>query len=152
MKVVAMRMIGCIMICLSGSFSQAQRSPVSWSFEAVGDNNNGVNFVAKATIEKGWYIYNLSNTAEGPIATQVKFDLEEGQVVIKNIDVKGNSDIFLDPIYHRMVSTLKGFVQISQKITDASKKGIVKGHIVYMACDKSKCLPPASISFDLLAK
>ena len=146
------RMFGFIFLTCSSVSCYAQMSPVAWSFEAQIDSSNVVKFVAKATIEKGWYIYNVGNTTEGPIDTQVKFDLQDGQVILKNIDIRAKSDVFLDPIYLKMVSTLRGFVQISQKITDANGKGIVKGNIIYMACDKSKCLPPASISFDLVVK
>lgn len=127
---------------------QAQKSPVSWKFNLISQATDKALFTATASISKGWNIYAVYMSDEGPIPTSFTFETiyngkAEGQITEVSPKIKGYDDLFgMDVIKFKEEAI---FTQLFTTQPDFH----LKGYVTYMCCDNERCLPPANIEFDL---
>jgi thiol:disulfide interchange protein DsbD len=128
-------------------------NPVKWNFDLKPLSNGEYLFIAKATIDDGWWVYSQHLESEdGPIATTVYFD--EGphfKLIGKNKESDNAMKIF-DKVFEMNVTKFKHTYSIEQKIkvTDTSKP--ITGAVNFMTCNDERCLPPTDIDFELKPK
>jgi hypothetical protein len=135
--------------CFASTFAQAPVSPVKWNFELKkGVNASEVDFVATATINKGWQIYSVYMADGGPIPTSFTFDEVTGGELQGDIKELSQKIKAMDPLFEMEVIKFKDKAEFIQPIKN-TKAVHVKGSVMYMCCDNEKCLPPTSVPFDL---
>ncbi len=127
-------------------------NPVKWSvtLTPAGDGNH--TFLAKATIDEGWWVYSqyLENE-DGPIATTVNFDAGNHYKLVGKNKESDNAKKIFDKVFEMQVVKFQKTYTIEQKIkiTDPSKP--VVGYVNFMTCNDERCLPPVDVEFELFA-
>lgn len=143
-----MRYLSLFVFTVISLVLSAQKSPVSWKFSLEAQNNEKTTFVAKADIAKGWNIYAVYMSDEGPIPTSFSFDniingSKDGDVKEVSTPIKGHDDLF-----DMEVIKFKHEAVFSQSFK--TKPGFqLTGSVTFMCCDNERCLPPATVNFDL---
>lgn len=140
-----------VFFAMAGAFAQIH-TPVKWTVATKKLNNNEAVIFIKATIDKGWHIYSTAVPSGGPIATSFAFTKSNDFTLTgKTLEPKPQSkyeEVFkMDVPYHN------NEVVFQQKIKlTGSKATKVSGTVEFMACDKTKCLPPDEYSFTVTVK
>jgi len=118
-------------------------SPVSWTFETKKIDDQNVEVIATATMQKTWVLYSQFTDDNGPIPTsfvvnnmEVKFD--EKSKAIKEFD--NMFDVEVIKFKDKAIFT---------KTFPVKKGESLSGYVTYMTCDGMKCLPPTDVNFDL---
>jgi thiol:disulfide interchange protein DsbD len=127
-------------------------NPVKWTITLTPAGDGNYTFLAKATIDEGWWVYSqyLENE-DGPIATTVNFDNgDHFKLVGKNKESDNAKKIF-DKVFEMEVVKFQKYYTIEQKIkvTDPSKP--ITGYVNFMTCNDERCLPPTDKEFELKA-
>ena len=143
-----MKYINFLLFFLFQQVAFAQNSPVSWDFSLNKTSESKAEFLAKANIAKGWNIYGVYMGNDGPVPTS--FDFTEitlasldGNIVEKSLKISVYDDLF-----EMDVIKFKEQAEFVQSIN--AKSGTkIKGTVLFMCCDSKRCLPPASVPFDL---
>lgn len=147
-----MRLSLLISLVFAAFMGQAQiYNPVKWKMELKPLGGNEYNFVAKATIDKGWWVYSQHlESDEGPIATFVSFDEGKHFSLVGKNKESDNIKKVHDKVFEMTVSKFADYYTIEQKIkvTDPSKN--ITGYINFMTCNDERCLPPTDAEFDLV--
>lgn len=128
--------------------SMAQKSPVSWKFSLEKSGSDASEFKASAQIAKGWNIYAVYMSDEGPIPTSFAFDLVQngvlqGKIIEASKPIKG-----YDELFEMDVIKFKEEAVFTQAFKTAGGL-MVSGSVTFMCCDSERCLPPATVQFDL---
>ncbi len=125
-------------------------TPVSWDFavEAT-DQENEYILTFTADIDEGWVIYSqYLESDDGPIATEFNYESEGHELLGKNEEI-GTLKSEYDAIFEMDLKKLSGKVDFKQKIkTDGTLKAVT-GYLVFMCCDKERCLPPTDVEFSI---
>src|SRR6185503_15242365 len=125
-------------------------NPVTWSFELKSSGNSEYLFIAKATIDEGWWVYSQHlESADGPVATTVYFD--EGphfKLAGKNKESDNAKKIF-DKVFEMNVTKYQHYFTIEQKIKVIDPSKSITGAINFMTCNDERCLPPTDAEFNL---
>lgn len=128
------------LLCSFVSFGQ--ETTMSWEFKSDKVSDDTYRLTATATIEEGWYLYDLGPYDGGPTATSFVFTLSEGAELVggvKSIEqpTKYYDDIFLMELgYYR---NEVNFVQDVKLSSDGAKVGVL---IEWMTCSDENCTPP----------
>jgi len=134
------------------SFSFGQmHNPVAWTVESD-ISDDVVTITYTATIEKGWYVYsqNLENDM-GPIPTSINIE-SEAIKTIGDIEEIGNKKEGYDELFEMNIIKYANSLVLVQKVERSAELKNIKGYIEFMTCDDARCLPPASIDFDISVK
>ena len=118
-------------------------SPVSWTFETKKVDDQNVEVIATATMQKTWVLYSQFTDENGPIPTSF---------VVNNTDVKFDEKSKAIKEFDNMfeVEVIKFKEKAIFTKTFPIKKGeSLTGYVTYMTCDGVKCLPPTDVTFDL---
>ena len=123
--------------------------PVSWSYETKDLGNNEYELIFKTKIEKGWHVYSQHLTGDGPVPTEFIFEENAtGYELIGNVTESENIHNEYDPNFDMELSFFSNEATFTQKIKLTESGAKIKGELVYMTCDDSKCLPPEYIEFE----
>ncbi len=128
--------------------SMAQKSPVSWSFSLDKTKAQKSEFKATAQINKGWNIYAVYMSDEGPIPTSFTFDQVQNGAIEGKIKEMSKSIKGFDELFEMEVVKFKEEAVFTQAFTNTGALR-VKGSVTFMCCDSERCLPPATVQFDL---
>ncbi len=127
-------------------------NPVKWTITLTPGPDGDHVFLAKATIEKGWWVYSQHLESEdGPIATTVNFDPGSHYKLVGANKESANVKKVFDKVFEMQVSKFAEYYTIEQKIkvTDPSKP--ITGYVNFMTCNDERCLPPTDVEFSLTA-
>ncbi len=127
-------------------------NPVKWSIALTPAGDGNYNFIAKATIDEGWWVYSqFLENEDGPIATTVNFDAGAHYKLEGKSKESENAKKIFDKVFEMEVVKFQKYYTIQQKIkvTDPSKPII--GYVNFMTCNDERCLPPTDAEFELLA-
>lgn len=133
-----------------GGISASQRiEPVKWTFSSKAVGEGEYEFLATATIEKGWSMPSMKSDPDGP--PPVEFVLEESDAKVaavgEMIEV-GKKKEGYDPLFDVIVSKfVESPVSFKQRFSSDDPNPVLKGYFVYTVCDDEKCLPPTDIEF-----
>jgi thiol:disulfide interchange protein len=148
-----MRVILLLLATLTTLTVSAQiYNPVKWTITLTPAGDGNHTFLAKATIDEGWWVYSqyLENE-DGPIATTVNFDAGSHYKLVGKNKESDNAKKIFDKVFEMEVVKFQKSYTIEQKIkiTDPSKP--VVGYVNFMTCNDERCLPPTDAEFELLA-
>jgi len=147
-----LKLIVCIVFVFTTVGLKAQiQTPVRWSYAAKKLDENVAILYFKADLKSGWHIYSMLPTEGGPVSTAFKFVASEdysrlGEVVepkpVKKRDKTFNMNVFY----------FEKSVIFQQRIQLNKDETVVKGKVLFMACNDKMCLPPTEVSFEIPVK
>ena len=144
-----MRLIAFIWLLLPFlSFGQ-DLNPVEWSFDVSEINDQELELIFTADIEKGWNVYSQYIDEGGPVPTTITYETEGLETVGKSTE-EGYKKEGMDDIFG--INVIKFFDKEPYIIRQRIKKGDltkVAGYLTFMCCDDERCLPPTDIDFSL---
>ncbi|MBN1822046.1 MAG: thioredoxin family protein [Prolixibacteraceae bacterium] len=131
------------------SFSQIIE-PIKWSFDSK-QNGKEVDLIFKATIDKGWHLYDTYLPEGGPIATQIVYEDSTLFEFSGELQKSPEPEEHFDPTFQLTLRYFSLEVTLTQKIklkTDNPVK--IDGYVMFMGCNDETCLPPneEEFSFD----
>ncbi|MCZ2101060.1 MAG: hypothetical protein LC107_05935 [Chitinophagales bacterium] len=131
-------------LIIAGFSLAAQKpNPVTWDFKLEQVNNKDYKLIATASIAPSWVLYSQFTGSDGPVPTSFMVNGKDVQLKEESKVISEMDKIFEMEVKHFKHSAV--FTKIIQKGNEAS----VKGSVEFMTCDGLKCLPPATIPFDL---
>lgn len=133
------------------SVSAQIENPVTWSYGQKKISNTEAVVYIKANIQNGWHIYSQHVKPGGPIKTSFTFTPSKDYVKVGATTAPKAKSKF-EKVFDMDVSYHEGQVIFQQKVKILKPGTIVKGKIEYMACDATKCLPPAEVEFAVQIK
>ncbi|MCB0484008.1 MAG: thioredoxin family protein [Flavobacteriales bacterium] len=124
--------------------------PVQWKFGYQKLDNGNYNLRLEAALEEGWHLYSQTLPSDdGPVATEIAFELPEGIEKVGATMEEGKLIKDYDPNFEMELAFYENTVVFTQEIKAPDGKGIIKGEVYYMVCDAEKCLPPEAIPFEI---
>jgi thiol:disulfide interchange protein len=127
--------------------------PVKWTFDTEVVNEDEINLVYKAAIDKGWHMYGLNMPDDGPFPVSfnyydtANFEISDRPVAIIKPEVK------FDEILGLKLETLEGKALFKQRIKRTTPgKFKISGFVEYMACNDQTCTPPIEQEFTFIVK
>ncbi len=121
--------------------------PITWSFSSNRDGRD-VELEFKASIDKGWHLYDTSLPEGGPIATQVvyndssRFEFQGELMKTPQPVQKFDSTFQMDLRYFSDEATLKQSIRLK-----SDEPVEISGYVLFMGCDDETCLPPNEAAF-----
>lgn len=139
----------CTFISLNTLFAQ-MNEPVKWTFAAEKVSETEYDIVFTADIDRGWSVYSQFLGQGGPIPTSFDFqNSDEFQLVGEASEVGQKKEIY-DRIFGMTLIKFTNKARFKQRIKIKDNINSVKGHVTYMTCDDSSCLPPTDVNFDIV--
>lgn len=128
--------------------AQAQiLAPVKWHYSAQQINATEMQLVLKAKIEKGWHIYSQYIKEGGPIPTSFKFTPSKNYSLIGKTTERPKPTSVFEKTFNMQILWFENEVAFTQLIKAKSNKFIVEGHLEFMVCNNTQCLPPEELAF-----
>jgi hypothetical protein len=135
--------------------SQAQvLNPVQWSFTSKKISDKVFEVHLTANIQSGWHLYSQEQPADAiSIPTEIVFNSNP----LISIDGKpkelGKMEKFKDQRLGISANQYKDQVDFVQKLRlKLNAKTNITGSVQYQVCDDKKCLPPKTLSFNVVLK
>ena len=136
-----------LFVCAS-SFAQIY-TPVKWHFEKKITGENSADLIIRAAIDKGWYLYGTELPEGGPRPTSIIFDRLNNAALEGEIQLRSNLKFEYDVNFGMELNWYSGEAVFVQSISFADVEKIyIEGHIEYMVCNASTCLPPTQEFFE----
>ncbi len=142
--------LSVILLIIATSVSAQVLKPVKWSFAINRLSDTEAEVVATASIEGEWHLYAANIPEGGPVPTALVFEENEAYKPVGELLQSPEPKFFHDENFDMELAYFTGFAKLTQKI-EISKPGKhnIKGYVVFMACDDSRCLPPDEVEFEL---
>lgn len=135
---------GLGMVLLFGSRSFAQ-DKVNWDFSY---NSKDQSLLFTARMDEGWHIYSMTtDPSSGPVPTSFHFEKSK-KVKLSGSVAEPVPTQEYDPNFEADVAFFEKQVTFAQKIK-FKKAGKVQGHVTYMTCNATMCLPPIDVEFSI---
>ncbi len=147
--------IGNTEVDVEETSSSSRIEPVKWVFSSKEVGEGEYEFMATATIEKGWSMPSMKSDPDGP--PPVEFVLEEGAntkvtAIGEMIEIGKKKEAF-DPLFDVVVSKfIESPVSFKQRFSSSDPNPELIGYFVYTVCDDEKCLPPTDVEFAINLK
>jgi len=144
-----MKFLQLILVCMiSSSPVISQSDIVDWTYEIINENDSK-QLKITADIKSGWFIYSQHTDPDGPIPTAFSISItgsddEISQVKEVTKPIRNYSELF-----EVEVLKFKNEVIFTQVLPDAKEGDVISGTVTYMSCDKSRCLPPKTVPFEV---
>jgi thiol:disulfide interchange protein DsbD len=120
--------------------------PVKWNFSSKMLSGSEAELTFTATVEEKWHLYSQFIDMSPP-ATTFSFEDINGYELIGNVEESKPEEEF-DKNFDMVVKYFSHKAIFTQKIRLLSKEKVtVNGYINFMACDDTKCIPPADEEF-----
>jgi thiol:disulfide interchange protein len=128
------------------SFSQILE-PVKWNAETNKINENEVELIFKAKIDKHWHLYS-QDIEMSPPATTFYFDDIKGYELLGKVKESESIEEY-DPNFEMKLKYFSDEAVFTQKIKFLDDTIVkVHGAINFMCCDDKRCIPPADFDFE----
>lgn len=125
-------------------------NPTKWEFNSV-QNGNEVDLIFKASIEKGWHLYDTYLPEGGPIATAFVFADSTLFDFVGELQKNPQPEIHFDPTFQMKVGYFNTEATLTQKIRLKSSEQIeIKGYVLFMSCNDENCTPPEESPFSFV--
>lgn len=143
--------LGFSQLGLNALSQEASANKVSWKYGLKPVEGNIYLFTATAVIEKGYHIFHLDAGGDGTlINTEITFnggtETDEEWSVMPAPRVIQLDIIEGDIYWHEKTVSFSKAVELPEG-TDA-----VSGSVYYQVCNEEKCLPPATVDFQVPVK
>ncbi len=131
---------------------QAQiQTPVKWSYAAKKLNDREAILFLKADLMLGWHIYSMRPPEGESISTAFTFISTSDYEVIGDVTepkpIKKHEKTFDENVYYFEKSVI-----FQQKIQLNRDVAVVKGKVLFMACNDKMCTSPTEVSFEITVK
>lgn len=125
-----------------------QEQIVDWQYD-IKTEDGASYLIITGDIKPGWVIYSQDTDPDGPIPTTITLEESdsyslEGKMIEKSKVISQYSELF-----EVQVKKFKGQAVFQQQLLNLESGATVSGEIEFMCCDKSRCLPPKVISFEV---
>jgi thiol:disulfide interchange protein DsbD len=122
-------------------------NPTKWEFDSK-QVGNEVDLIFKATIDKGWHLYDTYLPEGGPIATSFVFEDSTLFEFVGEILKVPQPVITFDQTFQMNVGYFSNEATLTQKIKLNSTDPVeIKGFVLFMSCDDETCTPPEETEF-----
>lgn len=141
-------LIFTLTLLISNLFGQVF-TPVKWKFDIKPVKGDEYVIKYTATLDKGWTIYSLYTSDDGPVPTTVTYEQMAGIQLLGKAKETGARKEGMDALFGVNVikfTSDKQFI-IEQRIKATKPGSTISGYVNYMACDQEKCLPPTDAEF-----
>ncbi len=125
-------------------------NPTKWTFDSK-QNGNDAELIFKATVEKGWHVYDVFLPEGGPIATTINYNDSTLFDFVGDIQKSKQPTTIFDENFNLNVSYYADEITFTQKIKLLSNAPVtISGNVLFMSCNDETCTPPeqAEFSFD----
>jgi thiol:disulfide interchange protein len=145
------RLFLSLTILMSALLANAQvLEPVKWRFSVKAINDNTLEVVAQASIEKGWHAYAVDIPDGGPIATSLILAPSDAYTLEGKPFERPAAEVHDDATFGMKVGYVLDNGTIVQRIKlKANAPTTVTGELEFMACNDENCLPPDKLPFKL---
>lgn len=127
-------------------------TPVRWSYGAKRINANEAVVVLRARIHPGWHIYSQKVKKGGPIKTSFKFAPSKNYILLGK-PTEPTPKVKYEKSFKMNIGYFENEVVFQQKIRLKNNVPIdIKGGLEYAVCNKTGCLPPEDIAFNIPLK
>ena len=121
--------------------------PIKWTFDSK-QNGNEVELTFKATIEKGWHLYDVKLPEGGPIATSFHYADSTLFEFNGNITSSPEAEEHFDETFQINLRYFSNQVELKQKLKLTTNNPVeLKGYVEFMGCNDETCLPPNEVEF-----
>jgi len=122
-------------------------NPTKWEFDSKQDGDE-VSLIFKATIEKGWHLYDTYLPEGGPIATSFVFEDSTQFEFVGEIQKDPQPEIHFDETFQMNVGYFNTQAILIQKIKLKTADPVeLKGFVLFMSCNDETCTPPEESKF-----
>jgi thiol:disulfide interchange protein len=137
-----------LFLILLSVFSQAQIiEPIKWTTESE-QNGNEVELIFKASIDKGWHLYDTYLPEGGPIATSIVYADSTLFDFVGDLVREPLPEEHFDNTFQMTLRYFSNEVVLKQKIKLKSDAPVeISGYVLYMGCNDETCLPPNEADF-----
>lgn len=127
---------------------------VTWSIHLTEKGNDEIELVAKASIDKGWHLYDVEIPDGGPNPTTLNIDELKGATKVGKFKaVNSNLHKEMDPIFDLVIGYYETGATFVQRFKITNREIFsLKGDIRAQACNDEQCTPPLPIDFGFSAK
>ncbi len=140
-------LFACILLCIaSAGFSQAPQV-VKWEFDTKQEGKNA-KLIIKATIDKGWHLYNTQLPEGGPIPTTFTFNETELAKFIGDVTTSPKPIEKFDSSFQMDLSYFDNEVVFTQNVKLLTDNPVaISGNVRFMCCNDETCLPPKNVEY-----
>ena len=138
-----------VLSIILGSLSlQAQiLEPVKWTFDSKEISPDEVELQFIADIDLGWHVYSTDIPDGGPIPTSFNFVESDKYELVGELETPEAIEKF-DKAFEMTLEYYGERAVFSQKVKlNTEEPFVIQGELEFMACDDSRCLPPAYVEF-----
>lgn len=135
-------------ICSTQAGAQMFENIVRWETAQTNDADGVVTLTYTATIQSGWHIYGVDLPEDGPTVTTADLSESKGIKALTGLIPDKKPATTYDPNFAMDLTTFDGKVTFTQKVQILDPTNfVIKGDLIWQACDDKTCTPPDRYSF-----
>ncbi|MGV3766834.1 MAG: protein-disulfide reductase DsbD domain-containing protein [Chitinophagaceae bacterium] len=138
-------------IFLGYNVNAQDNSPVQWSTESKRLNDSTAMILIKAKIEEGWHLYSQELMPSGPQSTEFYFEKNPAYTLIGNV-VEPKPISKFEQVFEMNVLYFEKSVLFTQKVNLKADSVLIKGEVLFMACNDETCMAPTTIPISVSIK
>ena len=142
------------LVVFASCSSNAQLSPITWSFSAIKKGDKLYEVQMKATIQNNWHLYSQKQP-DNAIALPTTFRINSNPLFTLEGKIQeiGKMELFKDADLDASANQYSKTVTFVQKVKlKANVKTNFTGNVEYQTCDDHQCLPPKKVNFSVAIK
>lgn len=145
-RLIGLLFLPTIFISLPVAAGPAQ--VVTWKTQVKKTSHQEYDLIWKASIQPGWHLYSqFLSSDEGPVPTRFSFSDTTRFIRVGGVKELSPVERVHDSSFDMEVAYFSGEAEFVQHIRVLDNVKQVKGELEFMACDDSRCLPPATVPF-----
>ena len=119
--------------------------PVKWSTSVEKVSNKEYVLVATAIIEPHWHLYSQNVPEDGPVPTVFTFE-NDGNFLKKGNTLEDKGLTINDPVFEMQIKYFENMAIFKQTVRLKNETPLsIKGKVMFMVCDDTRCLPPTEV-------
>ncbi len=123
--------------------------PVTWEYSVEKINEEEVELVFTANIDKSWHLYSQDIPEGGPIPTRFVFEESSQFELLGPVVEITEPEEKYDPSFDMKLKLFSGKALFKQRVkTRGTGEVKISGYVEFMSCDDHRCLPPKEDDFE----
>ena len=142
--------LAAVLTVMVGAAVAQIMKPVKWEITLKKVSEGVYDVVCKATIDKGWHLYDTKLPEGGPLPTTFNVDDEESSNVELDGEFKATTEALTEQseAFNMELKYFENTVTFVQRVKVTEGTGKIVGYVEYMACSGGQCIPPAEEEFE----
>ena len=142
--------LAAVLTVMVGAAVAQIMKPVKWEITLKKVSEGVYDVVCKATIDKGWHLYDTKLPEGGPLPTTFNVDEEESSNVELDGEFKATTEALTEQseAFNMELKYFENTVTFVQRVKVTEGTGKIVGYVEYMACSGGQCIPPAEEEFE----